>query len=137
VTWAFARAGTIALLVAAVLAPPAASATDVRIGTSAFCDAAAQVRQEYIEAEGFSLRHKADVRALQRLVDGLSADAPSVLQPSFRTLQRFYDRILANEIALVGGTDEARDRYDPAAKRAGRASLVIARYLRNRCGILL
>jgi hypothetical protein len=137
VTWTFARVSVIALLAACVMAPLAASAADVRAGPSAFCDAAGNLRQEFQASEGFNTRHKDDVRALRRLVGAAAADAPRALQPSFATALRFYDRILAGEIALVGGTDEARDRYEPAAKRAGRASLVIARYLRNRCGILL
>ncbi len=136
-TWTFARVGVTALLAAGAIVPHTSGAAGTTTGPSAFCDAAEQVRQEYQEAEGLNLRRRADVRALHRLVSDMAADAPPELQPSLETMLRFYDRILAGEIAIVGGTEKARDRYEPAAQRAGRASLVIARYMRNRCRILL
>ena len=102
-----------------------------------FCAAAQQLAQEYRDAEGYDLGTRAEVRVLERAVRAAASDAPRPLRASFRTLLRFYGRILSGDIEVRGDDDAATDRYGDAADRAGRASLVLARYLRDRCGILL
>jgi hypothetical protein len=121
-----------ALVVTVSVAGPAAGAAQ----PTPFCVAARTLQEEFRAEQGFSIARKAEVRRLRRVVRTAAEDAPRSLQRQFTTLLDFYDRVIAGDIA-PRGDDRAEDRYGKASERAGRAALVIARSLRDRCGILL
>jgi hypothetical protein len=133
VTSAFARVSAcVALVVTVSVASPAVGAAQ----QTPFCAAARTLQEEFRAEQGFSIARRAEVRRLRRVVRTAAADAPRALARPFRTLLDFYDRVIDGEIA-PGGDDRSEDRYGKASERAGRAGLVVARFLRDRCGILL